>query len=196
MGLYDNEIRKSLNNIVIVEQSSIEDMLSNIVNVYTEMKAMLIFEIPAQDLLKKLLDIKFADTPEKQKDLFEKMLCNLYDHQYNKNETLKKINKIMVNAIGTIQKSCNMNKDEILNKVWQLYKEKNDFYGDIWYRRKESGLCLDMGRKIVRIQGFIDNSLVDSIAESMFDNLLDLINYCNLMNVYLTCIKEGEENYV
>ena len=57
MGLYDNEIRKSLNNIVIVEQSSIEDMLSNIVNVYTEMKAMLIFEIPAQDLLKKLLDI-------------------------------------------------------------------------------------------------------------------------------------------
>ena len=70
MGLYDNEIRKSLNNIVIVEQSSIEDMLSNIVNVYTEMKAMLIFEIPAQDLLKKLLDIKFADTPEKQKDLF------------------------------------------------------------------------------------------------------------------------------
>lgn len=196
MGLYDNEIKKNLFNVEIDEPSSIENMLSNIVNVYTEMKAMLIFEIPAQDLLKKLLDIKYADTPEQQKDLFEKMLRNLYDHQYNKTETLKKVNKLMVNAIGTIQKSCNMNKDEILNKVWLLYKEKNDFYGDIWYKRKESGLCLDMGRKIVRIQGFIDNSLVDSTAETMFDTLLDLINYCNLMNVYLTCIKKGEENYV
>lgn len=99
----------------------------------------------------------------------------------------------MVNSIGTIQVSCNIEKEEILNKVWKLYQEKNDFYGDIWYNRKESGLCLDMGRKIVRIQGFVDNSLGESTAESMFDTLLDLVNYCNLMSVYLIYIKKGDE---
>lgn len=98
----------------------------------------------------------------------------------------------MVNSIGTIQMSCNMKKEEILNKVWQLYQEKNNFYGDIWYNRRESGLCLDMGRKIVRIQGFADNSFGGSFAESMFDTLLDLVNYCNLVNVYLNFVKRGE----
>ena len=86
-----------------------------------------------------------------------------------------------------------MKKEEILNKVWELYQEKNDFYGDIWPNRRESGLCLDMGRKIVRIQGFLDNSLGESTAETMLDTLLDLVNYCNLIKVYLTYIKEGDE---
>lgn len=193
MGLYDAEIRKNLFDCEIIELSNIETMLYSIINAYTEMKNKLIVEIPLQDLLKKLLEIKYADTKERQIEHFEELLCDLEEHQYTKNQILSLLNVIMVNSIGTIQVSCNIEKEEILNKVWKLYQEKNDFYGDIWYNRKESGLCLDMGRKIVRIQGFVDNSLGESTAESMFDTLLDLVNYCNLMSVYLIYIKKGDE---
>ncbi len=193
MGLYDTEIKKKLFDVEIIGLSNTKIMLNNIINAYTEMKSKLIVEIPLQDLLRMLHDIKYADTMEKQIELFEKLLCDLEEHQYNKNRILKLLNIIMANAIRIIQVSCNIEKKEILNKVWKLYKEKNNFYGDIWYNRKESGLCLDMGRKIVRIQGFVDNFLGESTTESMFDTLLDLVNYCNLMYVYLTCIKKGEE---
>lgn len=193
MGLYDAEIKKGLFDCGIIELSNIETMLNSIIDAYTEMKNKLIVEIPLQDLLKKLLEIKYADTIEKQIEHFEKLLYDLEKHQYTKKQILRLINIIMVNSIGTIQVSCDMEKKEILNKVWELYQDKNDFYGDIWYNRKESGLCLDMGRKIVRIQGFVDNSLGESTAESMFDTLLDLVNYCNLMSVYLIYIKKGDE---
>lgn len=193
MGLYDAEIKKSLFDCGVTESSNVKTMLNSIINAYTEMKSKLIVEIPLQDLMKKLLDIKYADTIEKQTEHFEKLLCDLEEHQYTQNQILRLLDIIRVNSVGAIQVSCNMEKEEILNKVWKLYQEKNDFYGDIWYNRKESGLCLDMGRKIVRIQGFVDNSLEESTSESMFDTLLDLINYCNLMNVYLTYINEGDE---
>ncbi len=193
MGLYDVEIKKSLFDCGIIELSNIKTMLNRIIDTYKEMRSKLIVEIPLQDLLKKLLDIKYADTIEKQTEYFEKMLCELEEHQYTKNQILRLLDIIIVNSIGTIQVSCNMKKEEILNKVWKLYQEKNDFYGDIWYNRKESGLCLDMGRKVVRVQGFVDNSLGESTAETMLDTLLDLANYCNLIKVYITYIKKGDE---
>lgn len=193
MGLYDAEIKKSLFDVEIIALSSTKIMLNNIINAYTEMKSKLILEIPLQDLLKMLHNIKYADTIEKQKALFEKLICDLEEHQYSRSQILRLLNIIMVNAIGTIQVLCKIEKEEILNKVWKLYKEKNSFYGDIWYNRKESGLCLDMGRKIVRIQGFVDDYLEESTDETMFDTLLDLVNYCNLMNVYLIYIMKGEE---
>ena len=179
MGLYDAEIKKSLFDCGIIESSNTKTMLIRIIDVYEEMRSKLIVEIPLQDLLKKLLDIKYADT--------------IKEHQYTQSQILRLLDIIIVNSIGTIQVSCNMKKEEILNKVWELYQEKNDFYGDIWPNRRESGLCLDMGRKIVRIQGFLDNSLGESTAETMLDTLLDLVNYCNLIKVYLTYIKEGDE---
>ena len=193
MGLYDAEIKKSLFDCGIIESSNTKTMLIRIIDVYEEMRSKLIVEIPLQDLLKKLLDIKYADTIEKQTEYFEEMLCELKEHQYTQSQILRLLDIIIVNSIGTIQVSCNMKKEEILNKVWELYQEKNDFYGDIWPNRRESGLCLDMGRKIVRIQGFLDNSLGESTAETMLDTLLDLVNYCNLIKVYLTYIKEGDE---
>ncbi len=193
MGLYDAEIKKNLFDVEITVLSNTENMLNNIINAYTEMKSKLIVEIPLQDLLRILHNIKYAETIEKRIELFEKLLCDLEEHQYSKNQILRLLNTIMVNAIGTIQVLCKIEKKEILNKVWRLYKEKNSFYGDIWYNRKESGLCLDMGRKIVRIQGFVDDFLGESTDESILDTLLDLINYCNLMNVYLLYIMKGEE---
>ena len=193
MVLYDAEIKKSLFDCGIIESSNTKTMLIRIIDVYEEMRSKLIVEIPLQDLLKKLLDIKYADTIEKQTEYFEEMLCELKEHQYTQSQILRLLDIIIVNSIGTIQVSCNMKKEEILNKVWELYQEKNDFYGDIWPNRRESGLCLDMGRKIVRIQGFLDNSLGESTAETMLDTLLDLVNYCNLIKVYLTYIKEGDE---
>lgn len=193
MGLYDVEIKKSLFDCGIIESSDTKTMLNRIIDSYKEMRSKLIVEIPLQDLLKKLIDIKYADTIEKQTEYFEKMLCELEEHQYTQNQILRLLDIIIVNSIGTIQVSCNMKKEEILNKVWELYQEKNSFYGDIWYIRKESGLCLDMGRKIVRIQGFVDNSLGGSTTETMLDTLLDLVNYCNLIKVYLTYVKKGDE---
>lgn len=193
MGLYDAEIKKNLFDCEIIELANTETMLNSIINAYTEMKKKLIVEMPLQDLIKKLLEIKYADTKEKQKEHFEKLLYDLEEYQYTQNQILGLINIIMTNSVGTIQVSCDMKKEEILNKVWELYQDKNDFYGDIWYNRKESGLCLDMGRKIVRIQGFVDNSLGKSTAEPMFDTLLDLVNYCNLMSVYLMYIKKEDE---
>ncbi len=46
-----------------------------------------------------------------------------------------------------------------------------------------------MGRKVVRIQGLMGGLLIHIEKETILDTILDLINYCTLMKVYLQYIK-------
>ena len=140
-------------------------------------------------ILEKLLLIKFEKDKEQQKKLFNNLISELQNNESNVNEITGLLNTIISNALSMSRTLCGIEEREMLDKVWMLYQEKNRFYGDIWYSRRETGLCLDMGRKIVRIEGFMNRSHEHTSRETIYDTMLDLVNYCILMKVYLQYIK-------
>lgn len=189
MGKYDSMIAKELYDAKPSASQDIKISTNCLLTAYKKLKAKVLVEIYPQDILEKLLKIKSEQDANKKNLLLNNLITELKADTYSESELYTLLNTIISNVLTLSKMLCGIEAQEMLDKVWALYQEKNGFYGDIWYNRRETGLCLDMGRKIVRIEGLMSETLTSSDNETICDTLLDLINYCTLMKVYLQFIK-------
>lgn len=175
MGKYDYEIKETLFEIDLSKASDKDESVKNLIDTYEKLKSTIFVEIYAHDILEKLQLIKAEKNRRVQQELFENLVTELQHKEYKKSDVYGFLNMIIIDALSLGNTICHLDSLEIINKVWRLYQEKNTFYGDIWYSRKETGLCLDMGRKVVRIQGLMGGLLIHIEKETILDTILDSV---------------------
>lgn len=78
-------------------------------------------------------------------------------------------------------------RNELLKMAYQVYQLKNSSYNDVWYKRGTSGVCVDINRKIVRIDSILAKNQI-SDGETLFDTALDTLVFSAFMYVSATYI--------
>ncbi|MBR0280497.1 MAG: hypothetical protein IJQ81_02765 [Oscillibacter sp.] len=190
MGKYDHEVLEKLLQAKATDICTLDVLILNITRAYRDMRAKVVVSLNTEDVLERLLAIRKEPQTEKQKLLLDRYIDDLRNCRYNEDEIISFLDIIVSSSLTVARILFDIEPPDIIDKAWKLYQEKNSFYGDIWYNRKETGLCIDMGRKIVRLEGLANGVLAPSAVETTIDTILDMINYCILMKVYLESIKE------
>lgn len=192
MGRYDKEIIGTMHKFLPASepQKSIEALARDLFNSYSLMKSMLLKEVFVPDLLRKLDSIISSNNFNDMRSLLEQLIFELQGQLYDNNDIISLASNIAGDCISLLQILYNKTLEEIITATVKIYQNKNSFYGDVWYNRLETGICLDMGRKIIRLDHLLKKSNFENQVreESFYDTILDLINYCCLMIVFVKYI--------
>lgn len=188
MGKFDKEVLYEINNFMPSNYTNCQEIYRDLLDKYETMKKLLIVDISVPGLLRKLNIIKLSTDFIVQKQLLEQLIEELQPQLYERDEIIGLVSNIASDCISLISIFRKIPVSEILQNVANIYVQKNGFYGDVWYGRKETGICIDMGRKVVRLEGIFDKNLSPNKEETLYDTLSDLINYCSLMTVYIKYI--------
>ena len=188
MGRYDKEVLSVIELLKQSEKNEFQEICSDIFNSYERMKELLIIEHTIPEIINRLYLIQQSDTFEKQKELILRLINDLQPRLYDQNQLVELASNISNNCISLLSTLYKISVTDIIEITKNIYIKKNSFYGDIWYNRKEEGICRDMGRKIVRLSSVLNDNPSKDENETLYDTLCDLINYCCLMITYAVYI--------
>ncbi|MHA2399356.1 MAG: nucleotide modification associated domain-containing protein [Promethearchaeota archaeon] len=107
-----------------------------------------------------------------------------FDEEFKKNKLLKKriIDKIMTDRVDQMK--------NVQNEGLELFKRKNQDYGDAFAEFGVIGVLVRMGDKIKRLQSIEQNKIALVDDEKMRDTLIDLHNYSAMAIMLLDEKKE------
>jgi hypothetical protein len=107
-----------------------------------------------------------------------------FDEEFKKNKLLKKriIDKIMTDRVEQMK--------DVQNEGLELFKKKNQDYGDAFAEFGVIGVLVRMGDKIKRLQSIEQNKIALVDDEKMRDTLIDLHNYSAMAIMLLDEKKE------
>ena len=107
-----------------------------------------------------------------------------FDEEFKKNKLLKKriIDKIMTDRVDQMK--------NVQNEGLELFKRKNQDYGDAFAEFGVIGVLVRMGDKIKRLQSIEQNKIALVDDEKMRDTLIDLNNYSAMAIMLLDEKKE------
>ena len=108
----------------------------------------------------------------------------LFVEEFKKNKLLKKriIDKIMTDRVDQMK--------NVQNEGLELFKRKNQDYGDAFAEFGVIGVLVRMGDKIKRLQSIEQNKIALVDDEKMRDTLIDLHNYSAMAIMLLDEKKE------
>ena len=187
MGAYDQQIKEELESFRPSATSDLSKIQREIYRLYTALNVSL------QDNISKTDVLSYMDDIEKSMDgNFVLSTLNKIRGAIQKRHSNEKIlfsSTCMASGILEIaMEASRLSYQEIANKAFQTYLQKNEFYGDIWHKRGAQGICLDMGRKVVRLSNFPLSS--HNKTEDILDTCTDNLNFCSFLNVYIKHIQK------
>lgn len=181
MGKYDKEVKQEITELKKIYSSpAVDGDVFSPKEIYDNLKSNILREVYIPDMLVCLVNIKDNLHTSAVNILIDDAIEALGEQMYKPYDLIPQINQLIVYLIKVLDKQYTMEK--IMQSVWHIYITKNAEYGDVWYKRHSVGICLDMGRKIVRIA----NGNKDA------DTAFDLLLYCVFLKVYLLHIENGE----
>ena len=176
MGKYDKEVFRELSELHRYCQPYC--FVDSPKEMYDRIKQKVLVEVYVPDILtfleclrKELANRSIADT------MIETKISSLRIQKYKSDDLLPLIDRLINYLIDKASPKYPI--EDITQSIKEIYINKNSVYGDIWYKRGATGICLDMGRKITRITN----------GNESIDTIYDLILLCVFLKVFLLYIE-------
>lgn len=153
MGKYDLEIQQELLSFSTSSVGNLSELQKNIYVSHSELNASLQDNVSKKDVLSYLDEIENSLKRSEHLSILAKIRAIVQKQKSNKEIALSSTS-IASGVLEIATTITGLLPREITSRAFQIYRQKNEFYGDIWYNRGAQGICLDMGRKIVRLGSF------------------------------------------
>lgn len=182
-GKYDDEIKTVLFSFTPTELTNLSDINKKIQECYKLISQYYMCTVTLNEVQAILaaFEQELNDT-EKLKELIKK-----YKNQYSSNTVLVKseiIDAIQIlgnNALTLLCVISGKSDEEIKQELLELYQVKNPSYNDVWYERGTPGVCVDINRKVSRLQAVIDTKVDIVDGETVYETAKDTL----LMSTFL-----------
>lgn len=174
MGKYDDQVKKAMEKMQpIMSRDSCEAAIE-VARGYQVICGSTLNSISRSQVLSDLYRLQ----ENVENGAFQQVFKEIIDQykMYHSDEAISSALKIGSIILGIAKGELGIQTTDFSFKAYSKYLVKNEYYGDVWYKRGLEGVCTDMGRKIIRIRQ-LPKMLADSIDDAL-DNLLDTYIFC------------------
>lgn len=176
MGKYDCEIKSSLCSFQILPTRDIKELNILIQNSYKIIYNHCNQHISNIELLSILQELKVAYYNNCFLEIIENKIEKTKNlDSFSKSDMEKPICDIGSATLSIVSILNHESKDNIVRQTLDLYERKNASYNDIWYVRGMEGICIDINRKIVRLNSIIGDHHKIIDGETLFETCIDTL---------------------
>lgn len=186
MGKYDSEIKNSIFSFSVLEKTDIQDINNTIQYNYEIVKNYYTQSFSLNEVLLMLEDIKSSYYSGMIIEEIERKINEMRKSvPYSKKDVSGSIYKIGCAALTALVVLSEQSDITIKQQAFALYERKNASYNDVWYVRGIEGVCVDINRKISRLNSIIMNQGVISDDETLTETFIDTFVFAAFLNTAL-----------
>ena len=190
MGKYDAQIMETLNLYVLCDENNIFYKMNEIKNRFSAIKRYYQNTIDIVDFYNYLDELDSAYKNNSFLSCLERVKNSFDIPHYTANDLadiMTEIGNCVVSCLSTL---TSKSLEKIVADAYNLYDVKNSIYDDVWYKRGTRGICVDMERKISRLDVILLKDGSPKDGEVAVDTLMDTIVFCTFFIVSLKNIEK------
>lgn len=184
MGKYDKQVCDSIYCFELnpnTDVSSINDIIQTNYIIVRDYYAASIAKI---NVISMLVNLKLQYMNDNYIDILDSYINEMSNSiEHTEEEAINSIIKIGSCALTAISLLSSISETQIRKEAYELYSKKTSAYNDVWYVRGMEGICVDINRKIARINSILSNESNCCDGETLIDTFMDTLIFSSFLLV-------------
>lgn len=176
MGKYDKEVKESIIAFCLLSDISIENINDIIQKNYNIIKDYYMTSISIRDVKSILLSLKNVVDRDEINNIIDyhigEMECGKNSSEKDVIESIILLGSV---ALTAIVEMTNDGEAKVKEQAYKLYDKKTTAYNDVWYVRGIEGICVDINRKVARINSIYTKQSTCCDGEMLVDTFMDTL---------------------